>query len=222
MHHPGFDQPVRASLIELSPDPDTQVQQVTSIMRDFAVQDASTPHIQQDSKEALQFGPDPVTGVWNYTKSKIQFVRDESAAADFLQNNNFARRVRGDEIVEVLIRPVDMSLMTRNGKRGQEDCDGFAMYAGSLFTALGIPWRFATVACDSRDPSIYSHVYVVAFPDGDRVAVDCSHGEYPGWEVPIRYRYQEWGDSSWWAVVLAGLVGFALWKSSPVLRRVFT
>jgi hypothetical protein len=74
-----------------------------------------------------------------------------------------------------------------------EDCDGFAMYTAALLQAHGIRSSFVTVAADPEQPDRFSHVYVVAYTsDGERIAMDTSHGPYPGWEVGRYSRIEEW------------------------------
>ena len=123
-------------------------------------------------------------------------------------------------MVEVLVRPRDMAVAkTRVG-----DCDDYSMYAACLLTALGIPAAFVTVAGDPRAPRYFTHVYVAAYPGGQRVPVDASHGKYCGWEagmeIPVGAK-QEWpvgnplancgpGMLGWAAMVAAG-VGMAWW-----------
>ena len=35
-------------------------------------------------------------------------------------------------------------------------------------------------------------MYVVAYADGKRTAIDASHGKFCGWEAPDAGRYTEW------------------------------
>ncbi len=88
-------------------------------------------------------------------------------------------------------------MVIRSGAKHKEDCDGFTSYLAALLIALGVPCSFATVAAHKEDPSIYSHVYVVAYPNGQRVPLDSSHGEYPGWEAPNEFnKFREWPVNS--------------------------
>ncbi|MES2124071.1 MAG: hypothetical protein V4503_05225, partial [Gemmatimonadota bacterium] len=56
----------------------------------------------------------------------------------------------------------------------------------------GIPCKFCTVAASEIAPDQYSHVYTVAYPNGERVPMDTSHGKYFGWQAPNWFRRQEW------------------------------
>jgi len=165
------------------------------MMSAYALADSKRPEIQADAQEALALDPtNPIAAVWAYTKRKIIYIPDEAQA------NSFSRLITGsartEDVVEVLIRPIDISLMARAGETVREDCDGFSMYAASLLLALGIPCTFCTVAADPFNSDVYSHVYVIAFPEGQeslRTAVDASHGAYAGWECPNRFgKRRDW------------------------------
>ncbi len=186
--------PIRASIAEVSTDPDIQVEQVITMMARYAVEDSRRPEIIADAQEALALYPgDPVTAVWAYVRSKIDFTRDESQASHFqrlLQSLRPGANI--DDVVEVLIRPVDMHYMCQQGRRGKEDCDGFSMYAASLLLALDVTCRFCTIAAEISDPNMYSHVYVVAYPGGQRCPVDASHGPQVGYEARHLGKIREW------------------------------
>ena len=183
MRHPVLGD-VTYSTQAMSYDPDTQVEQAIAQMSRYAIADASTPDIQADSALASSAaGGDPVLGAWQYARRKLRFCEDSSI-------------VSSPEAVEVLIRPVDVSVMSRTLGTGSVigDCDDFSMYVASLLLAAGVPCCFATVAADSSQPDSYSHVYVVAYPsDGVRIAVDASHGKECGWEAPNQFgKMREW------------------------------
>jgi len=146
------------------------------------------------------------------------FIRDEQTGAPFADPS--ARRP-WRPIVEALIRPVDQCALDRP----QGDCDDFAMYAAAHLIARGVPCAFVTVAADPEDSRIYSHVYLVAYPQsgpwaGWRVPLDFSHGETLGWEVQHLGRLREWpiAPSFPWlawllagAAVLAAYLGYQRW-----------
>ena len=87
--------------------------------------------------------------------------------------------------------------MVRTAKpRG--DCDDFTMLLCCFLEVLGCPWEIVTLAVDPHEPERWSHVYAVAvLEDGSLMALDASHGSYPGWEVPGEHmmRYQAWDRS---------------------------
>jgi len=211
--------PIQGTITEVSDDPDTQVAQVISLMTSYVLADAKTPEILADAREALAINPsDPVAAVWEYVKSKIDFTRDEAQASHFARLLQQLRAgATPDQVVEILIRPVDMHHMTAFGRRGREDCDGFSMYAGALLLALGVPCSFVTVAADPMDPTIYSHVYTVAYAGGIRRPCDSSHGAWAGWEAENRYgKRKEWplplGQINLASVFMLGmLLGAACW-----------
>jgi hypothetical protein len=101
------------------------------------------------------------------------------------------------------------------------DCDDFSMYLAGILTVYGIPTAFCTVAASNKAPDQYSHVYVVAYPRNaqgsrGRVALDASHGEFAGWEVPNVFgKLKEWPVATvghwselvgWVALILAGII----------------
>ncbi len=186
--HPAFgDNAVEYSLQSLSGWPDERVAQTVSIMTQYAVEDAKTPEIQEDAQTALALGGgDPLVGVWRLAKERFAFQEDTDTAGP-------VKGLTADNIVEVIIRPVDLSRMYRRSLQPVEDCDGYSGYIASLLTALSIPCSFCTVAVDPTSPSEYSHVYVVSYKNNDRVAIDASHGPYPGWECPNPFgKRREW------------------------------
>jgi hypothetical protein len=151
--------------------------------------------------------------VWAHTKSGIKFQRDEVTG-------DGVGGYPSDEVVETIIRPVEMAKFMDAGN-AVGDCDDFSMYVACCLKSLGIPCAFATTAADTRDPGQFSHVYVVAYPmTGSgmrmRMPIDASHGEYPGWETKGLGRYQEWpvldrmswfiGNAVMQAAVVVGLI----------------
>jgi hypothetical protein len=191
LYHPAFGQTLSYRLDRVSDDPDTQVAQVTGMMANLVRLDAHDPYVLADAQAALsdpEAHGDPLEAAFRWVKARMTFVRDEETAEPI----QAAMPVSAGEIVEVLIRPRDMSDALR-GQHGQGDCDDFTIYGAALLRALGIPVNFVTIAADKRDPSVYSHVYLAAYPAGrGRVAMDLSHGPRVGWESPVAYRRREW------------------------------
>lgn len=186
---------VRYQLTEISDDPDEQVAQTIALMRQYASEDSQSPILKSDAATAAQ--GDPIEDTWRYLSRKegirqMQFVRDEETGQPWGDIG------RWSPIVETLIRPVDQVVLTRP----QGDCDDFAMYGAAHLLARGVPCAFVTVAADDSDPSIYSHVYLVAYPKsgihaGRRVPLDLSHGWFPGWETGNRFgKRREWPVST--------------------------
>lgn len=206
--HPGLGRMVNAEVQEVSSDPDEQVAQVIGKMNQYAVEDAKTEEIRDQARAAMNAVPgDPCRAVFEHVKGQLRFVGDEqltAPAAPFYKGS----------FVEGLIRPIDMASQPdlRYG-----DCDDFAMYTAALLRALEIPCAFVTIAADQRDPSQFTHVYVAAYPaEGQRVAMDTSHGGYAGWEHEGAFRIKEWpvedGTRAWMTMALVAGIGWVLWR----------
>lgn len=193
--HPAFGEDLNYRMDVLPDDPDSQVEATVTMMGRYALEDASSPGVGAAVRECL-IGVDdsdpwtPIERLFWFVKGRVQFVHDEATASAF---NPAARATAGgNEVVEVLVRPVDM---LRLGTRAQGDCDDFSMLTASMLTALGYSnVSFVTVAADSQYPDQYSHVYTVFEPEpGIRVGMDTSHGPAPGWECPNQYgKRRDW------------------------------
>lgn len=226
--------PVLKGVQGMSTDPDNQVRQTLGVMGARVAEDSSDPTFVSRVRRAFDVrmypgvrgtgvGAGVIPGtedeidlcgkVWAHTKAGIKFQRDEVTGDGW-------GGYPADEVVETIIRPVEMAKFMDQGD-AVGDCDDFSMYLACCLKALGIPCAFATTAADARDPRQFSHVYVVAYPRSGngmrmRFPLDASHGEYPGWETPGLGRYQEWpvlDRASWFignavlqVVVIAGLV----------------
>lgn len=191
LHHPVLGM-VRYSAAEVPDDPDAQVEFTIGLMRKYALEDAACPQFQTDVMACA--GSDPIDDVWRYLSRKegvrsMQFVRDEMTAAPLSE-----RLTKWSPVVEALIRPVDQAGLPNP----QGDCDDFSMYGAAQLLARGVPCAYVTVAADDSDPTMYSHVYLVAYPQsgpyaGRRVPLDLSHGDYAGWETANRFgKRREW------------------------------
>ena len=186
--HPIFMQELRFKADVVPDDPDQQVASTILLMCRYAQEDSTSTEIQAEAQGILQanYGASKkelTCKVWEWVQRKIQFLRDERTGESL---EGFLAQTYADApIVEVLIRPRDMALM-ENVRVG--DCDDYAMYAAALLLALGIPAAYVTVAGDKRNPGRFTHVYVAAYPDGERVVVDASHGPSCGWEATQRLR----------------------------------
>jgi len=174
VYHPELGQLVDYSVVPLSTDPDTQVAQTVSRMRDHIIEDASHPAILKEAQLIQDNGTgDPISDTFWHVKQRLGFRQDRSLAQPI-------RPYLDDDVVEVLIRPRDLAQMGRP----LEDCDGFASYGPALLRAQGVPCRLQTVAADLREPGRFSHVYAVCQDsNGQDVAFDASHGPYPGWDA---------------------------------------
>lgn len=75
------------------------------------------------------------------------------------------------------------------------DCAIFSECVAAFLAVHGVAFEFLTVAVNPNEPEIFSHVYLYAvLPDGSRLPLDASHGQYPGWQVPSAHvsRLQVW------------------------------
>jgi hypothetical protein len=143
-----------------------------------------------------------LSAIWLWVKNHIKFLHDDVLTRVlFNENDHF----------ELLISPPVMLRM----KAPSGDCDDFTMLACALACAMGYQWGIVTLACDRKRPGDYSHVYGCAWlPDGVMCPLDCSHGKYPGWEVPAHdvQRKTVW-DSG--AQVISDEPGPAFMGSAP-------
>ena len=187
--HPALG-PVRYSIREVSDVPDRQVAQTISMMSAYARADSTDPAVRADAARARATG-DPIADTWTHLRRGglrgMRFVRDEVTAAPFSEYE-YASPGRWNPLVESFARP---ELLARS-EDPHGDCDCFCMYGAAHLIILGIPVAFCTVAADASDPQTFTHVYLVAYPGGERVPLDLSHGPYPGWETGKVYRKQEW------------------------------
>lgn len=209
IYHPALGQTVNFEVRELPDDPDGQVAGTIALMRGYVLEDWQRPEVIKDAAEAQAsiLDADPVSQVFWWVK-RLSFVEDRFTALPF----SFA-----PDVVETLIRPVDMALLPEGRRQG--DCDDFVMYAAALLKALGLNSRFVTLAADPREPGRYSHVYLAVYRNGERIPFDASHGAYPGWEAPNLFgKRREWeifGPSLAPAVgILLGLGALALWRNA--------
>jgi hypothetical protein len=211
LYHPQLGE-CSYSLRSVSDDPDTQVSQVVGMMNDYVMGDAGCQVIAADCSACRQTG-EPILDTWNYLSRYggsrgMQFQRDEITAAPIEQS-----LPRWQPVVEALIRPADLAMMpTPMG-----DCDDFASYGAAHLVCAGVPCSFVTIAADPSYPGIFSHVYLVAYPQsgmyaGYRVPMDLSHGQSVGWEHPGAFRLKEWPLAAGLSIlqgagIAAGLLG---------------
>jgi hypothetical protein len=121
-------------------------------------------------------------GVFWFCKSTVRFRSDEAAMFSLLNTT--------DEYDLLIPPPVLMQMVRPEG-----DCDDFTMLACTLLRLNRIEPEIVTVACDPNDRRRWSHVYLRAIlPDGRRIALDPTNGDYPSWEVPPAHctRKQIW------------------------------
>jgi hypothetical protein len=180
--HPFFSGPVRYTAEQRPLDDEAATAQTIGRMREYATADSVSPIVRRAAYAAIGDERDArrqAERVFHWIQRRVRFVED-------------AELVRGlsgtaDED-EVLVRPVD--LLTMPQPCG--DCDDFSMLCAAMLRALGIASEFITVAADRSAADMYSHVYVCAQLPGGPLALDTSHGRYPGWEVPRAGKIRNW------------------------------
>ena len=207
---PAFGEVVNVTAERLPEDHKAQVNETIIRMNNYSSIDGRTPEIIGDAISAARLAGDPVAGNFSDVRARLRFVGDDVTAGPFQESFGDA------PIVETLVRPIDMRRMADP----QGDCDDFSMTIRARMLALGIPAHFVTVAVDPDNPDRYSHVYVVADCDGGvcgpnwtgRVALDTSHGAYPGWECPNPYGMRtEWRGSRLPALLFLAAAATAAW-----------
>ena len=188
-YHPQFGEVVNYTVTRLPDDPDEQVRATCAIMADYSIEDSRTPQIQEAIRQArIAYGPDPIWSSYWYTKNLIKFQQDEETAGGLT-----GLWVKRGDIAEAIVRPQDIWTMYTRGMQPREDCDGFSMFLSAMLKGQGVDCSYVVIAADERDPSLYSHVYVAAYPSyGGRVPLDASHGPYPDWEFGQPYRKEEY------------------------------
>jgi hypothetical protein len=172
-------------------DTNTATEQTVSKMCEYIAQSVPDPVVQMWARRAVIYGQGRSDlmarcwGVYWLVKHAVKFARDEPRLF----------RMGDGDALDMLIAPAVLVRMAMP----QEDCDGFTMLVCALLENLGVPWCIVTVAADRSDPDRWSHVFPMAlFPDGSNVAMDASHGRFPGWMVPKAdiFRWQAWDKNA--------------------------
>jgi hypothetical protein len=191
VYHPAFAGAARYAIEERPSESDDEANTAQTIARmaQYIREDAVSPIIRQAAHAAAGSARDPraeAEAVHAWIRAHVRYQPDEEIAAEM---NGARPIVRRPNFAEVLIRPVD--LLTMPAPAG--DCDDFAMLTAAMLRALGVDSELVTVAADAADPESYSHVYVMAKLDGGAsLALDSSHGPYPGWEVAPAGKRRTW------------------------------
>ena len=217
-YHPAFGAAVNYTLTRLPDNPDRQVAATVAQIVAYIKEDAQHPRIQEIARSCYRLGGgDPVLGVWKHVK-QIRFEQDWDTAQALAVDDP-----RKPNVIEVLIRPIDQAGQIDRGN-AIGDCDCFQLYGLCLLTALGIPAALVTVAADSDRPKEYSHVYGAAYPNGQRLPLDFSHGPHPGWECNHLGKIREWpidegpsllfGGAAILAIAAASYWCFTTWSAA--------
>jgi hypothetical protein len=125
---------------------------------------------------------DYADAVWYWVKNNIRFVTDENTMQQMgIPIDNPTK--------DLLISP--QSLLSMPSPQG--DCDDFSMLCKAMLSCLGFRNSFITIKADRDYPNMWSHVYnKVYFSNNSTMAMDCSHGHWPGWEYKNYWEKREW------------------------------
>lgn len=158
-------------------DSDEATAQTVRFMAQLVKHSQSDPIIQQAWKDAwsrfngIAFGDEAVC-CWWYAKYLVKFVHHQELLRDWMFSL---------DDLQLLISPEALLKM----KFPKGDCAIFTTLIQAMLRLRGIGYETVTVAVNPMAPELYGHVYPYAIrPDGTRIALDASHGKYPGWEVP--------------------------------------
>jgi hypothetical protein len=183
-------------------DNDRATGQTVELMAGRARESARDPLVQRAANLAVkQYRGGPLYGLtgrdpwsdpqalaescWWLAKDNIKFVHHNELIATWWNERDQLQLIISPEV-----------LLTMERMKG--DCAIFTTFICALLEVLGLPWEIVTAAVDPRQPDVFSHVWPrVVLPDGRRVALDASHGAYPGWQVPQerQYKVQVWNES---------------------------
>ncbi len=196
----------RAVRFQPSSDPDEATAQTVAIMCDLISRSAADPLVKRCAETAVRQYPNggplwamrgvnpfaldelhqvqaTAEAVWWYAKHQLKFVHHAKQIDVWLNER---------DQLQLLIEP---SVLVRFPFQMQGDCAIYTMLILAMLECLGIQHEIVTAAVDPNQPSIFSHVWPRAvLPNGERFALDASHGTFPGWSVPLnrRYRVKVW------------------------------
>jgi len=128
---------------------------------------------------------DIISGTYWWVKRHLKFVEDNQILQQQLGVMDL------EQGKELLLAPEFVLSLTPNAIG---DCDDFSTLLATLLVQNGITnVFFCTIAADAYEPDNYSHVYVkVILQDGRCMALDASHGMYPGWETKNIFKSTDW------------------------------
>lgn len=190
MYHPDFTLPVTYSAEVVGDDPDEQVTRTVELMSQYAREDLNDPLLLSAAgKLRGKTQPETANNVWAFVRGLMKFQEDHETASRGRGLSSL-----GHPVIEVLIRPRDVLEIHASGRRQAGDCDDFSMLTAALMEANGVRCNFVTAAHEPGQER-FSHIYVAAYVDGERLVMDTSHGENLGGEHPS-HRIQEWPVSS--------------------------
>lgn len=106
----------------------------------------------------------------------------------FVHHEELIRRLFNEQGQLQLL--IDPRLMVRLPEFCEGDCANFTELICSFLEARGVPWELVVAACDPDQPGVYSHIYPRAILGDQRLPLDASHGDYPGWHVPAKHTWR--------------------------------
>ena len=192
----------RAERVPAALDPDEATAQTVRIMCRHIEKSAADPLLKACARSAVAqwrggpafaaSGRDPSTdaraiaeSIWWWAKHQLKFVHHAALILAWLNER---------DQLQLLIEPSVLVRMQQ--MRG--DCAIYTMLICAMLDTFRVPWEIVTLAVDPSQPEIFSHVFPVAvLPNGRRLALDASHGKFPGWRVPKdrTFRSQAWNQS---------------------------
>jgi hypothetical protein len=152
------------------------------------------------------------SSAWWWAKHALRFVHHDGLIQVWFNER---------DQLQLLISP-DL-LLRMSDPRG--DCAIYTMLVCAMLRACGVPYELVTAAVDPHQPDIFGHVYARAvLPYGRRLALDTSHGKYPGWEVPREHviRKQIWdqdGNPIQDQARFSGLHAYQAYPNKPILPK---
>lgn len=183
----------RPERFDLTGDSDTDTARIIQVMcahikggaNDAAIQHYAQQAAQQFAGIAQADGPGALAAcAWWWCKTYIQFVHHETLLRKHLGESGH---------LQGLISPDALVRMPKP----QGDCAIFTDCLCAFLRVFGVPYELVTLAVNPREPQEYSHVFCYAvLENGDRLPLDASHGQYPGWQVPSSdvFRRQVWDE----------------------------
>lgn len=175
-------------------DTDVSTEQTVHKMIGLAKSYSKSPIIFYALQAAIPIPPnnpvmirDLARQIFWWIKNTVMFVEDEAMLS-------MGMGEREDK--ELLIAPD--ALLSMQQPIG--DCDDFSLLGASMLLGVGIPTSYVTVAADNKEKERFSHIYLKIYlidecqQDGTvpSMAMDISHGFYPGWETQDIFRKREW------------------------------
>jgi hypothetical protein len=171
-------------------DSESSTRQTVERMAQHVRAAAGDPAVIWAAHEALRTAGGPGSSqrarcqaVFFWIKAHVRFRTDDALISQLFGEQ--------DQLELLISPPVLLRAASPAG-----DCDDFTMLCCAMLNELGVPNRICTVKADQPDPDRWSHVYCCA----GGMALDTSHGDFPGWEVPHFYEKRYWDSGTGQAI----------------------